>query len=145
MGRRITRPQGKRIARTDLRDRRLESLAAEFALLAQRKARVAHQVDLLDQQRDAAAGSLAAIQGRMAWLTQRMAAVTPEPRAAVVVMPSPPIASPVPKRVYKPRLTDMTTRLMPGSEPGGAPVADGRWLASRRMLQQRQVTGKWRT
>jgi uncharacterized coiled-coil protein SlyX len=62
------------------RQRRLESLSAEFALLAQRRARLSQRIDLLDQQRDAAALSIARLQARMGWLAQRMDAADPSLR-----------------------------------------------------------------
>jgi hypothetical protein len=71
------RPPGTRTSRRGTRDRQLESLAAEFALLAQRRARVAHRIDLLDSQRAAASAALNNLQSRMAWLTRQIAALDP--------------------------------------------------------------------
>jgi hypothetical protein len=97
------RAPGTRISRRETRHRQLESLAAEFALLAQRRARVAHQIDLLDHQRQAAAASLAHLQARMSWLTQHIAWLDPAlqagraPRVALPAAPPPlPAAAPAP-------------------------------------------------
>lgn len=68
----MTRPPGRRTARIDPHEPRLESLAAEFALLAQRRARLEHQVGLLQQQHRAAANTLGRLQTRMIWLAHRM-------------------------------------------------------------------------
>jgi len=62
----------------DPRGVKLESVAAEFALLAQRRARMARQVDLLARQLTAATGSLAGVRSRMAVLAARMALVDPD-------------------------------------------------------------------
>ncbi len=71
----------------------LESLAAEFALLAQRRSKAIHQMELLDHQRAAAAASFAKLQKRAAWLLERMESYTPELRAAP---PAPPEPQPLP-------------------------------------------------
>jgi hypothetical protein len=102
----ISRAPGTRTARADTRQRRMESLAAEFALLAQRRGRVVHQIDLLDQQREAAAAGLARMLARMAWLTQRMDALDPDLRAGfetgpmlppLPLQPPPSAAAPAPR------------------------------------------------
>jgi hypothetical protein len=68
----LARGPGTRLARRDAPAQRLEALGAEFALLAQRRARVARQLTLLDTQRDAALHDLAALEHRMAQLARRM-------------------------------------------------------------------------
>lgn len=50
----------------------LESVAAEFALLAQRRARLQRQLDLLGRQADAARGNLSRIELRLVALSGRM-------------------------------------------------------------------------
>jgi len=59
----------------------LEALAAEFALLSQRRARAIHQIRILDHQRAAANVGFAKLQKRIAWLLDRMDELTPELRA----------------------------------------------------------------
>ncbi|MBK1662550.1 hypothetical protein, partial [Paracraurococcus ruber] len=54
----------------------LESVAAEFALLAQRRARVARQIELLDRQRVAAGATLRLVEARLHHLSRRMALPT---------------------------------------------------------------------
>jgi cell division protein FtsB len=84
-------------------DSALESAASEFALLAQRRARLARQIDLLDRQRAAAATSQAQLAARMAVLRARidgLAGAAPEaaslPSSAPPQPPPPPAPSPVP-------------------------------------------------
>lgn len=91
---------GTRATRVDTRQRRIESLAAEFALLAQRRARVVHQIDLLEQQIEAAAAGFAKLQSRMAWLAQRIHDLDPslhppepEPDPEPEPPPPPPLAT----------------------------------------------------
>lgn len=93
----IPRPASRsartRPVRGNLHQPRLESLAAEFALLTQRRARAIHQINLLDQQRAAAADGFHKLQTRIAWLMQRMDALNPElrePEAAAEAEPEPP-------------------------------------------------------
>lgn len=71
------RPCSLRIIRNDPGGAALESIAAEFALLAQRRARIARQVDLLRHQLTAAEAGLAAVSRRMGMLAQRMDAIDP--------------------------------------------------------------------
>ncbi len=75
---------------------RLESLAAEFALLAQRRSRAIQQIAILDQQRSAAAASFAKLEKRIAWLMQRMDEVNPTLRdpAAAARSAEPSVADP---------------------------------------------------
>jgi hypothetical protein len=88
----------------NLHQPRLESLAAEFALLTQRRAKAIHQIALLDQQRAVAATGFARLQHRIAWLVQRMDMLNPElrePAAAEPPEPEPP-PPPPPPPVRKP-------------------------------------------
>jgi hypothetical protein len=62
----------------------LEAIASEFALLAQRRARLERQLALLGRQAEAAAGNLARVERRMAALGPRMqlpAGAVPLPKA----------------------------------------------------------------
>jgi len=114
---------GTRAARVDARQRRVESLAAEFALLAQRRARVVHQIDLLEQQIDSASAGFRKLQARMAWLAQRIHALDPglhEPE------PEPEPEPPPPPRV--------------ASKPHFA----GRTQSARLAPTPRTLAGKWR-
>jgi hypothetical protein len=70
-----------RAVRGNSGDPRLESLAAEFALLAQRRSRAVHEMQVLDQQRATAAAGFARLQKRMAWLVDRMDRLSPDLRA----------------------------------------------------------------
>jgi hypothetical protein len=83
----------------DARPQRIESLAAEFALLAQRRARLVQQMDLLDRQRETAAAGFNKLQARMAWLARKIDALDPELREehgkAVVAPPPAPTPQPV--------------------------------------------------
>ena len=65
--------------RSNAGDPRLESLAAEFALLAQRRSRAVHQLEMLDQQRATAALAFAKLQKRINWLMERMSALSADP------------------------------------------------------------------
>jgi len=71
------RPAVTRLNRRDARGGQLESVAAEFALLAQRRARLARQLDLLRRQLDAASGAMKIVQSRMGQLAQRMDQIDP--------------------------------------------------------------------
>ena len=91
-----------RAVRGTMGEPRLENLAAEFALLTQRRSRAIHQMAILDQQRAAAAAGFAKLQKRIAWLMQRMDALTPDlrdpaatgPGAAAPAASGMPIAQP---------------------------------------------------
>jgi uncharacterized coiled-coil protein SlyX len=95
------RPSVTRTSRHDPRGVALESVAAEFALLAQRRARIARQLDLLGRQLAAAQSSLDAVQSRMAMLAQRMDGIDPTLRPA---LPAPPPAPDPPQRAAIPHL-----------------------------------------
>lgn len=93
-----SRASVSRTSRRDPRSPMLESLAAEFALLAQRRARMARQIDLLDRQIQAANTGLAAVQARMQSLTKEMAKAEPSIliRQAAAPLPPPPPPPPEP-------------------------------------------------
>jgi hypothetical protein len=79
-----------RAVRTNMGQPKLESLAAEFALLAQRRSRAVHQLETLDQQRAAAAFTFAKLERRIAWLVRHMDELAPELRdPAVLAEPEP--------------------------------------------------------
>jgi hypothetical protein len=102
------RPTVTRTSRHDPHGAALESVAAEFALLAQRRARTARQLDLLGRQLNAAQVSLDAVQARMAMLACRMDGIDPAlrppphvpvPQAAPAGQSQPP---PVGRQAYAP-------------------------------------------
>jgi hypothetical protein len=126
----ITRAPGTRTSRTDTRQRRLESLAAEFALLAQRRTRAVRQIDLLDQQREAAAAGLAKLTARMGWLAQRMNAIDPDlldPEATSLEPEPPPPPVAVPERARK----GAVAAQVPVMKPASAAAIGRQWLANR--------------
>jgi uncharacterized coiled-coil protein SlyX len=84
-----SRSPGTRTSRKDTRQRQIESLAAEFALLAQRRARQSHQVELLEQQLLAARRSFARLQRRLSWLVEQMDALDPSLRPGLEAPPEP--------------------------------------------------------
>jgi hypothetical protein len=99
----MARAPGTRAARRGAHPQRLETLAAEFALLAQRRARLKHKLDLLDRQHQAASHTYLLLEARMALLSRHMgvghAAVPPaSPPPAVAAPPAPvrPAAPPPP-------------------------------------------------
>lgn len=75
----------------------LESLAAEFALLAQRRSKAIHQMQVLEQQRNAAAAGFASLQKRIAWLIEHIDAYAPQLGAPQLGDPAP-AAAPEPQR-----------------------------------------------
>ena len=68
----------------------LEGISAEFALLAQRRARLIRQIELLARQAEAAEGNLGRVARRMAWLSARMVADCGPPQVAEPEPPPPP-------------------------------------------------------
>ena len=90
------RPTVTRTSRYDPHGAALESVAAEFALLAQRRARMARQLDLLGRQICAAQTSLDAVQSRMSMLALRMDGIDPSLRP--VAEPQPAAAAPADAR-----------------------------------------------
>jgi uncharacterized coiled-coil protein SlyX len=97
----LLRPHKTRAIRSDAGSCALETIAAEFALLAQRRARIARQVDLLDRQLAAAEASLTQVTDRMARLASRMECGDPALREAAAPPPPPP---PPPPPVVSSRL-----------------------------------------
>jgi uncharacterized coiled-coil protein SlyX len=81
------RPAVARGSRHDPGATALESVAAEFALLAQRRARAARQLDLLGRQVAAAQATLDSVQGRMTLLAHRMNGIDPSLRTVAVLPP----------------------------------------------------------
>ncbi len=82
-----------RAVRSNMGQPRLESMAAEFALLAQRRSRAVHQLETLEQQRAAAAFSFAKLERRIAWLVRHMDMIAPELRDPTILSepePEPP-------------------------------------------------------
>jgi len=67
----------------------LEGAATEFALLAQRRARISRQLELLRRQNEAAESTLAQVMARMSALSQRIAMLTPEDANPAIPEPRP--------------------------------------------------------
>lgn len=87
--------RGTRVRRADATGPdRLESLSAAFALLAQRRARLMRQIDLLDRQQSAARASLEKVEAKLGelggYITAQSAA------EAVTAAPAGPSPSPSP-------------------------------------------------
>jgi len=76
-----------RTSRHDPRGAQMESIATEFALLAQRRTRLARQVDLLSHQLAAANANLQHVQSRMGTLVLHMDQVDPELRPGAAPPP----------------------------------------------------------
>lgn len=72
------RPPGTRLSARGAGPQRLESAAAEYAMLAQRRARLLRQIDLLERQRHSADTGFQALEQRMATLSRQMMAPTGE-------------------------------------------------------------------
>jgi len=92
-----TRAVVTRTSRGDPRGAVLESVAAEFALLAQRRARMTRQIDLLQRQLTAASCTLNGVLTRMAVLAQRMDTIDPDLRGTLVLPEPPPPPPPPPQ------------------------------------------------
>ena len=93
-----TLPPARRRPAGTGRDRlSLEGISAEFALLAQRRARLLRQIELLARQAEAAEGNLSRVARRMAWLSARMVADCGPPQAAAPEPPPPPPPPPAPR------------------------------------------------
>jgi hypothetical protein len=109
MSRPPLRTAGSRPSRTAARTARpgtgavsLESMAAEFALLTQRQARIARQLALLGRQHAAAVATQRGVEARMAILARRMGLATGSASTAVPLAPNPsgpdaPAAAPAPR------------------------------------------------
>jgi hypothetical protein len=107
-------PHGTRLTRRGGGQAPLEALAAEFALLAQRRGRVTRQIELLDRQRIAAAATLRLVETRLTTLSRKMHAPVAEAEMAV---PEPPPLPPPPPRFLPTR----EPRFAPRAEPAAAP------------------------
>jgi hypothetical protein len=127
------RAPGTRATRSDPRERRLESLAGEFALLAQRRTRTLHQLELLDQQRHAAAGALLKMQGRMAWLLRQMDALDPVLRDPQGLAPEPEPPPPPPPPPPQPTFRSF--------KPSGKAAAGQPWALARPGARPRAARG----
>jgi len=88
--------RGRPIGRRDQRPGSLDSIAAEFALLAQRRSRLMRQIELLERQHAAAHAQLGRVEQRMGVLSRRMALVPTLERAALEPEPPPPPPPPPP-------------------------------------------------
>jgi hypothetical protein len=88
-----------RTSRHDPRGAQMESIATEFALLAQRRTRLARQVDLLSHQLAAANANLKHVQSRMGTLALHMDEVDPQLRPGAA---PPPPAPPQRQAAYAP-------------------------------------------
>jgi hypothetical protein len=87
-----------RAVRVNAGDPRLESLAAEFALLAQRRSRAIHQLETLDQQRATDALAFARLQKRINWLMEHMSELSAELAEPAAPEPEPVRQHPQPGR-----------------------------------------------
>ena len=123
------RPSVTRTSRHDPRGAAIESVAAEFALLAQRRARLARQLDLLGRQIATASASLDAVHGRMMLLAQRMDGIDPSLRP-VSVAPLLPSPVPVPTLKMHGKIQTRSVASMVGVQP--QPQADS--AAAPRLL-----------
>jgi len=90
------RPAKLRGLRNDPGGAAIEGVAAEFALLAQRRARIARQVDLLDRQLQTAEVGLAQVTQRMGMLARRIDLLDPDLRAPAPAGQAPSLAAPPP-------------------------------------------------
>jgi hypothetical protein len=81
---------GTRLRRRNSGEVPLEALAAEFALLAQRRGRVTRQIELLDRQRIAASAPLRQVEARLTALSRKMHAPVAEPVPVAAPEPLPP-------------------------------------------------------
>jgi hypothetical protein len=87
-------PRGSRLRRQVAATAKLEGVASEFALLAQRRARLHRQIELLERQLRAAGGTLTQVEARMHHLSAHMhmtdqAAQAPAPPAEGAGAPAP--------------------------------------------------------
>jgi hypothetical protein len=149
MPRPITRSPGTRTSSKDTRQRQVESLAAEFALLAQRRARQAHQIELLEQQLHAAVSGMTKLQRRLSWLVQQMDALDPSLRPALESAPAsaPPLPAPPPPTARPTRYAPSRLApapLSPAELPLPAPQAGRKWAALQGAAGPRPQAGKWR-
>lgn len=136
-----SRSPGTRTSRKDTRQRQIESLAAEFALLAQRRARQSHQVELLEQQLLAARRSFARLQRRLSWLVEQMDALDPSLRPGLEAPPEP-VQPPAPAVARTGRTA--VSRVAAADLPLPAPQAGRQWAALQNRTAPRLQPGKWR-
>jgi len=93
--------RGSRLTRRGGGEAPLESLAAEFALLAQRRGRVTRQLELLERQRVAASATLRLVENRLGVLSRTIHAPVAEP----MPLPQPMDLPPPPPRFLQGRAT----------------------------------------
>lgn len=136
-----TRSPGTRTSSRDTRQRQIESLAAEFALLAQRRARQSHQIELLEQQLKAATSSFAKLQHRLSWLVEQIDALDPSLRPGLEARPEP-IQPPAPAASRTGRTA--ASRVAAADLPLPAPQAGRQWAALQNRTGTRLQPGKWR-
>ena len=137
------RPCVTRTSRFDPRGAALESVAAEFSLLAQRRARAARQVDLLGRQLSAAQQGLDVIQSRMAMLVRRIDGIDPGLRGPVDAAPPPPPQQQAPAAAfrqpyYRPASAPFA---LPAPEPSRPPYAGPIGAAAHAQSQVPQPQG----
>ena len=124
-----------RAVRINMGTPRLESLAAEFALLTQRRSRAVHQLETLDQQRAAAAFSFAKLERRIAWLVRHMDMLAPELRDPDI------LAAPEPEPPPPPPRTKGATRAgkpaMPAHAVNALAEIGRQWVASQPAPRER--------
>lgn len=138
-----SRPPGTRTSRKDTRQRQIESLAAEFALLAQRRARQSHQIELLEQQLRAATSSFAKLQRRLSWLVEQIDALDPSLRPGLEAPPEP-IQPPAPAPAVARTGRTAPSRVAAADLPLPAPQAGRQWAALQSRTGLRPQPGKWR-
>ena len=138
-----SRAPGTRTSRKDTRQRQLESLAAEFALLAQRRARQSHQIELLEQKLQAATSSFAKVQRRLSWLMEQMDALDPSLRPGLEAPPEP-IQPPAPGPAVARTGRTAPSRVAAADLPLPAPQAGRQWAALQSRTGLRPQPGKWR-
>jgi len=119
-----TRAVVTRTSRSDARGAVLESVAAEFALLAQRRARMTRQIDLLQRQINAAAAGLNGVMARMTVLAQRIDAIDPglRGRLAMPEPPPPPRPAPPPPPLQHATPAGIPRLASPRAAPGLRPM-----------------------
>ncbi len=132
-----------RVVRTNMGQPRLESLAAEFALLAQRRSRAVHQLETLDQQRAAAVFSFAKLERRIAWLVRHMDMIAPELRDPAIL--SEPEPEPPPPRAKQ--ITRTGKPSMPAHGVNALAEIGRQWVAAQPAPRERtpRPTGSRRT
>jgi hypothetical protein len=110
----------------------LESLAAEFALLAQRRSRAIHQMKILEQQRAAAASGFAKLQKRIAWLIERIDHYGPALHEPAPVPETKPAARPV-----------APTRAMPALSVDALAAIGRQWVDAQPATADHPARPRW--